>query len=241
MVELHRSTKNRKGFYVRMKFFRTRNPKPEKPFCFRYFKWLLWFSLSFYFFAKFLNNHEPSTNSLKKTIISHTQSNVVSRALSESVPQQPRINQGLHLIIWLISFCRVDLIRFDKFWFDLQVCWRIWRCMYTNYPRNTTAIGYQTNGVTIIYLLRRWRFIKRWWKAMFGRLTHRRLISSSSLFTFPATSAPLMAFPPSDTLVLFYPPPLSSSHRSYHSGNEAMDPTMSSLPHTIMGLVSMPW
>ncbi|KAL4591596.1 hypothetical protein LXL04_004565 [Taraxacum kok-saghyz] len=95
MVELHRFTQNRKGFYVRMKFFRTRNSKPEKPFCFRYFKWLLWFSLSFYFFAKFLNNHEPSASSLKKTIISHSQSNVVSRALSESVPQQPRINQGL--------------------------------------------------------------------------------------------------------------------------------------------------
>lgn len=95
MVELHRSTKNRKGFYVKMRFFRTRNAKPEKPFFFRYFKWLLWFSLSFYFFAKFLNNHEPSTSSLKKTIISHPQSNAVSRALSESVPQHPKINQGL--------------------------------------------------------------------------------------------------------------------------------------------------
>ncbi|KAI3736812.1 hypothetical protein L2E82_26799 [Cichorium intybus] len=56
-----------------------------------YFKWLLWFSLSFYFFAKFLNNHEPSTSSLKKTIISHPQSNVVSRALSESLFQERRL------------------------------------------------------------------------------------------------------------------------------------------------------
>ncbi|XP_024985962.1 probable glucuronoxylan glucuronosyltransferase IRX7 [Cynara cardunculus var. scolymus] len=96
MVEQYRSTKNhRKEFYVSMKLFRTRNGKPEKPFCFRYFKWLLWFSLSFYFFARFLSNHQPSTTKLKTAIISHSQSNVVSRALSESILQHPRNNRGL--------------------------------------------------------------------------------------------------------------------------------------------------
>ncbi|XP_071711604.1 probable glucuronoxylan glucuronosyltransferase IRX7 [Rutidosis leptorrhynchoides] len=95
MVELHRSTKNKKGFYVKMKFFR-KNGKLEKPFFIKYFKWLLWFSLSFYFFAKFLNNQEPESSSLKTTITSHSQSNVVSRALSESsITQHPKINHGL--------------------------------------------------------------------------------------------------------------------------------------------------
>ncbi|KAJ9554695.1 hypothetical protein OSB04_009309 [Centaurea solstitialis] len=91
------STKHhRKGFYVSMKLFRTRNGKPDKPFVFRYFKWLLWFSLSFYFFARFLSNHQPSTNSLKTAIITRSQSHVVSRALSESTIQHhPINNRGL--------------------------------------------------------------------------------------------------------------------------------------------------
>ncbi|XP_076884388.1 putative glucuronoxylan glucuronosyltransferase IRX7 [Bidens hawaiensis] len=81
MAEAHRIAKNRKGFYVKMKFFRTKNLKPDKPFLLRYFKWVLWFSLSFYFFAKFLNNHEPgTTSSFKTTLINHSH-----RALSESI------------------------------------------------------------------------------------------------------------------------------------------------------------
>lgn len=98
MVELHRFAKNRNGFYVKMKFFKTKNGKPEKPFFVKYFKWLLWFSLSFYFFAKFLNNHEPETSSLKTSITSNSQSqsNFISRALSESsIHQHPRNNHGL--------------------------------------------------------------------------------------------------------------------------------------------------
>ncbi|KAK9079106.1 hypothetical protein SSX86_000776 [Deinandra increscens subsp. villosa] len=89
---LHRSTKNRNGFYVKMKFFRTKNGKPEKPFFVKHFKWILWFSLSFYFFAKFLNNHESSTNnnSLKTSIINHSH-----RALSESILQKPKTSHGL--------------------------------------------------------------------------------------------------------------------------------------------------
>ncbi|KAK9072626.1 hypothetical protein SSX86_009061 [Deinandra increscens subsp. villosa] len=90
MAELHRSAKNRKGFYVKMKFFRPKNGKPEKPFLLRYFKWVLWFSLSFYFFAKFLNNHEPNATNLKTTMINQSH-----RALSESVLQESNHNHGL--------------------------------------------------------------------------------------------------------------------------------------------------
>ncbi|KAL8245459.1 hypothetical protein R6Q59_011717 [Mikania micrantha] len=91
--QLHRFTKNRKGLYVKMKFFRTKNGKPEKSFFIKYFKWILWFSLSFYFFFKFLNNHESSTSSLKTTIINHSH-----RALSESILQQPKDNHDKGLL-----------------------------------------------------------------------------------------------------------------------------------------------
>ncbi|KAK1435124.1 hypothetical protein QVD17_00884 [Tagetes erecta] len=88
--ELHRSNKNTKGFYVKMKFFRSKNTKPETPFLIKHFKWILWFSLSFYFFARFLNNHEPNTTTLKTTIINHS-----NRALSESIQHQSSNNHGL--------------------------------------------------------------------------------------------------------------------------------------------------
>ncbi|KAL8197883.1 hypothetical protein R6Q57_030119 [Mikania cordata] len=91
MAELHRSIKNRKGFYVKMKFFRTKNGKQENPFLIRYFKWILWFSLSFYFFVKFLNNHEPGTSSLKTKMINQSH-----RALSESIFHEPKDNHDLN-------------------------------------------------------------------------------------------------------------------------------------------------
>ncbi|KAI3688161.1 hypothetical protein L1987_81870 [Smallanthus sonchifolius] len=91
MAEVHRPNKNRKGFYVKMKLFRTKNWKLEKPFFIRYFKWILWFSLSFYFFAKFLNNHEFGKSNLKTTIINQHP----YRVLSESSLQHQKDNQGL--------------------------------------------------------------------------------------------------------------------------------------------------
>ncbi|KAJ0787351.1 putative xylogalacturonan beta-1,3-xylosyltransferase [Helianthus annuus] len=80
MGDMNRLVKNRRGFYVKMRFFKTKNEKNGKPFLVRYFKWVLWFSLSFYFFGKFLNGHEPSTSGLKTTMVNHSH-----RALSESV------------------------------------------------------------------------------------------------------------------------------------------------------------
>ncbi|PWA81650.1 exostosin family protein [Artemisia annua] len=83
--------KNKRGFYVKMKLLRMKNNKNEKPFLLRHFKWVLWFSLSFYFFVRFLNNHEPSTSSLRTTLVNHSS----HRALSESVLQHPKADQGM--------------------------------------------------------------------------------------------------------------------------------------------------
>ncbi|XP_024984212.1 probable glucuronoxylan glucuronosyltransferase F8H [Cynara cardunculus var. scolymus] len=88
-MKLYRLMKNRKGFFPQMKFSRNRNG-------FKSFKWLLWLFISFFFLVRFISNHQPNTNSLKTTIISHTQSNVVSRAVSESNAAVVLLqNQGL--------------------------------------------------------------------------------------------------------------------------------------------------
>ncbi|KAJ9540414.1 hypothetical protein OSB04_026920 [Centaurea solstitialis] len=64
-MEVFGSKKNRKEFYVRMKLLRIKRGKSEKPFSFRYFKWILWVSLSFYFFATSLGNRRPKPTSLE--------------------------------------------------------------------------------------------------------------------------------------------------------------------------------
>ncbi|KAK2971387.1 hypothetical protein RJ640_015254 [Escallonia rubra] len=102
MVEIIRPARNR-GFYVRMRFLHGRHGRqPEKMFCFRYFKWILWFSLSFCFFISFLISHSPNTHkpnnlSLSKSL-SHSETIFASRALFESpnisALQQPKPHQG---------------------------------------------------------------------------------------------------------------------------------------------------
>ncbi|XP_023738104.1 probable glucuronoxylan glucuronosyltransferase F8H [Lactuca sativa] len=77
MVMLNRFTKNKKRFYGKMKLIRSR-------YGFRHLKWILWLIVSFFFFIRFISHHQPSTNSLRRTIISNSQSNVIFRAISES-------------------------------------------------------------------------------------------------------------------------------------------------------------
>ncbi|CAK9182816.1 unnamed protein product [Ilex paraguariensis] len=90
MVELKKPTTTRnRGFYVRMRFLHGKHGRQqERPFFWRYFKWVLWFSLSFYFFASFLITHKP-TASLSKTTVSRTKSILASRALFESINTTP--------------------------------------------------------------------------------------------------------------------------------------------------------
>ncbi|XP_059626850.1 probable glucuronoxylan glucuronosyltransferase IRX7 [Cornus florida] len=106
MVDSKRPTKNR-GFYVRMRLVQSKHGRqPEDHiFCYRYFKWVLWFSLSFYFFTSYLITHTPTTHeptdSLSKiTPLSLSKSlPLTSRVLFESPSttflQQPTTHQGL--------------------------------------------------------------------------------------------------------------------------------------------------
>ncbi|KAI3520558.1 hypothetical protein L1887_10007 [Cichorium endivia] len=99
-MEFFESARNRKTFNVRMKLLRSRHGKTETPFCFRYFKWTLWFSLSFYFFATSLGNHRPATSSLK-TILSQPQQLSVSGVPSDAaVLRQPRSLKNLRVYIY---------------------------------------------------------------------------------------------------------------------------------------------
>ncbi|KAI4322317.1 hypothetical protein L6164_022024 [Bauhinia variegata] len=101
MVEQKRPPKSR-GFYVKMKLLHKHGrPQQEKICFFRYYKWILWFSLSLYFFTSYLisNNPNGKPTSLHKTRLSNAKSSVVSRALFEPInvtaPEQAIGTPGL--------------------------------------------------------------------------------------------------------------------------------------------------
>lgn len=94
----------RKGFYVRMKLFPHKNCRAqEKSFFIKYYKWVLWVSLSLYFFTSYYisHNHKPqeTTAPIPKTHLSNSKSTFPSRALIESSSStflhQVQQNQGL--------------------------------------------------------------------------------------------------------------------------------------------------
>lgn len=98
MVELKKtlSRKNSKGFVVKMRFLhkRSQSEKANSMFWYRYFKWLLWFSLSSYFFVSFLITHSP--NPIKPTSFSLSKPSF-SRALIES--QNPITHPGMFFVL----------------------------------------------------------------------------------------------------------------------------------------------
>lgn len=76
--ETKRPLKHR-GFYVRMKLSRS-NRNADKNLCYRYLKWVVWLSISFYFISSFLiTGHKPTT-SFSRTTVSRSKA---SRALIE--------------------------------------------------------------------------------------------------------------------------------------------------------------
>ncbi|KAK1398353.1 hypothetical protein POM88_008216 [Heracleum sosnowskyi] len=94
MLELIKkpSRKNR-GIVVKMRFLHNKRSQHEKTttmFCYKYFKWLLWFSLTSYFFTSFLITHSP--NPIKPISLSLSKPSI-SLALIKS--QKPQSHQGL--------------------------------------------------------------------------------------------------------------------------------------------------
>ncbi|KAF3454917.1 hypothetical protein FNV43_RR05365 [Rhamnella rubrinervis] len=84
MLEQKRPPKSR-GFYVKMRLLHKHGRLQEKSFFFRYYKWVLWLSLTLYFFSSYLisNNPQSKLTSLSKTHVSKSKSNLASRALIE--------------------------------------------------------------------------------------------------------------------------------------------------------------
>ncbi|KAL7115874.1 hypothetical protein ACP275_04G208000 [Erythranthe tilingii] len=91
MINMAETTKRQlrnRSFYLRMKFLHnnTRHSKnhQDRSFCYRYFKWILWFSISFYFFSYFVITHnKPIITSLSRTTFPRT---LASRAVVEESP-----------------------------------------------------------------------------------------------------------------------------------------------------------
>nr|XP_043634598.1 probable glucuronoxylan glucuronosyltransferase IRX7 [Erigeron canadensis] len=100
-MEVFGSTRNRKQFYVRMKLLRNKHGKTEHPCFFKYFKWLLWFSLSFYFFAK----HRPESTSFRPII-----------SQRKSVLTQPNSLKNLKIYIYELPS------KYNKDWLSNERC-----------------------------------------------------------------------------------------------------------------------
>ncbi|CAH9096889.1 unnamed protein product [Cuscuta epithymum] len=92
------NSKTSKGVYLRMRLFRPKaggRQKPEKIFfCHRYFKWVLWFSLSFYFFISFLFTHKPAASLISRTTVVHRSNKASNAVIESSNPQQGKISSG---------------------------------------------------------------------------------------------------------------------------------------------------
>lgn len=127
MVEFkNRPTKKTKGFYVKMKLvnkhgrFQIQQEKNSN-LCFKYYKWVLWVSLSLYFFSSYFISHKPIP--LSKTQL-FSKSNVVSRALFESTNstflQQTKDDQallkGLKIYIYELPS------KYNKDWLENERC-----------------------------------------------------------------------------------------------------------------------
>lgn len=115
MLEPKKISRNR-GFYVRMNLLHS-NRNNRIFFCYRYFKWILWFSLSFYFFASFLFNHKPNTTSnISKTIF--PQYSKASRALIEYPQKQHHLDSlnGLKIYVYELP------TRYNTDWLSNERC-----------------------------------------------------------------------------------------------------------------------
>lgn len=92
---------SRRGFYVRMKLLHKhagpQQQEKKKNLCFRYYKCLLWFSLSLYFFSSYFITHKPiplsrTQDSKSKTVVSRTLFESSNSTLNQ---QNKNVNRGM--------------------------------------------------------------------------------------------------------------------------------------------------
>ncbi|XP_073145297.1 probable glucuronoxylan glucuronosyltransferase IRX7 [Henckelia pumila] len=93
MLEPQRPLRSR-GFYVRMRFMHSsrHNRNLDKSFGYRFFRWILWFSVSLYFLSSFLVTRNKPTTSVSRLIVSASKTH---HSLIEEEPSAMKISSGL--------------------------------------------------------------------------------------------------------------------------------------------------
>ncbi|KAI4382301.1 hypothetical protein MLD38_008281 [Melastoma candidum] len=104
MGELRRSPTMNKGFYVRMRLLHPKNPRQhqqqqhqqqlhqdKKNFFLRYYKWIIWLSLSLYFFSPYVRHGGDKITSFQRTHLLSSELSS-SRALFESSLNQTHLD-----------------------------------------------------------------------------------------------------------------------------------------------------
>ncbi|CAL5432209.1 unnamed protein product [Camellia sinensis] len=132
MAELNRASKNR-GFYVRMRQLHPTTKHhgrqtEKKTHCYRYLKWVLWFSLSSsYFLTSSLITHQSATTSLSKTTtVSLSKTTLPSRALFESLNKTHLQKLKTHPALGLFNDLKVYIYdlpsKYNTDWLSNERC-----------------------------------------------------------------------------------------------------------------------
>ncbi|KAL3849538.1 hypothetical protein ACJIZ3_011420 [Penstemon smallii] len=105
----------KKGFYVKMKLLnntRIHKNQEKRIFCQRYLKWILWFSISFYFFSSFITTHNKP---ISRTVLSH-HSNPSRALIEESSIKNLDIFKGMKVYIYDLPS------KYNKDWLTNERC-----------------------------------------------------------------------------------------------------------------------
>ncbi|KAL0436380.1 UNVERIFIED_CONTAM: putative glucuronoxylan glucuronosyltransferase IRX7 [Sesamum radiatum] len=218
MLETKKPLISSSGFYVRMRLpHNARNNRNlHKSFCYRCFKWILWFSICFYFFSSFLITSNKPTPSLSKTTLSHFRE---ARALIEEQP----LDSSAALLHHLKNPGDANIFKGMKVYvYDLPSKYN--RDWLSN-ERCSSHLFAAEVAIHRALMSSEVRTLDPW-----------RLTSSSSLFTSHAISAKSMASPPSATPALSWRPPSAIFRLTFRFGTAAVVLTMFLSPPMILVL-----
>ncbi|XP_057800781.1 probable glucuronoxylan glucuronosyltransferase IRX7 isoform X2 [Salvia miltiorrhiza] len=116
-LETNRPTQKKALFYARMKLLHSRNNNLSKNLCYKFFKYVIWFSISLYFLSSLIiTRHNPT---ISRTTISRSKP---SRALME---EDPRLDSSAHGLFNGMKIYVYDLpAKFNGEWLANERCSR---------------------------------------------------------------------------------------------------------------------
>ncbi|KAI7992235.1 putative glucuronoxylan glucuronosyltransferase IRX7 [Camellia lanceoleosa] len=132
MAELNRASKNR-GLYARMRQLHTTTKHhgrqtEKKTHCYRYLKWVLWFSLSSTYFltSSLITHHSPTTSLSKTATVSLSKTTLPSRALFESLNKTHLQKLKTHPALGLFNDLKVYIYdlpsKYNTDWLSNERC-----------------------------------------------------------------------------------------------------------------------